>query len=124
MYYNEFPIYTRKTAHVALGLEPGTFFWNGAQHESNDLTVVNTGILGMVVNPNDSQKLLFEYPKWNGLFLSSTGKGHPMVFDIAPKEGDSEIYYIMEEAGILTAGLYKKLGITGKQGLKVYISNN
>ena len=124
MYYNEFPIYTRKTAHVALGLEPGTFFWNGAQHESNDLTVVNTGILGMVVNPNDSQKLLFEYPKWNGLFLSSTGKGHPMVFDITPKEGDSEIYYIMEEAGILTAGLYKKLGITGKQGLKVYISNN
>jgi hypothetical protein len=124
MYCKGYPVYIRKTAHVALGLEPGTFFWNGAQHESNDLTVVTTGLWGMVVNPVDSQKLLFEYPKWNGLFLSSTGKGHPSIFDITPKEGDSEIYYIMKEAGIVKGGLYKKLGITGKQGLRLSISNN
>jgi hypothetical protein len=112
MYCNGYPVYVRKTAFVSLQLAPGTFVWNGAQHESTDLTLT------------DNTPLLLEYPKWHGLFLSDTGKGQQKVFDIVPQEADSEIHYHMDEAGIVKTGLYKKVGESGKQSLRLSISNN
>jgi len=112
VYCDGYPVYLRKTAYASLQLVPNTFFWNGAAHESKYLTLT------------DNTKLLLEYPKWHGLFLDTTGKGQPKVFDIKPQEGDSEVHFIVEESGVVKTGLYKKEGKSGKQKLMLSIKSN
>ena len=99
-------------AKVSLELEPGTFIWNGSNNQSQTLTLT------------DNTKLLLEYPKWNGLYLSDSGKSHPKAFDISPKDGDSDIYYNMEKAGVVRIGLKNKIDDNGKQDLRLNITNN
>lgn len=112
VYCNKYPVYVRKTGYASLQLKPGTFEWNGSNNESKEFVLT------------DGSKLLLEYPKWHGLFLDTSGKGHPKVFDIVPKEGDNDVHYNMEKAGIMVVGLHKKQGETGKQPVWLTIKNN
>lgn len=112
VYCEGYPMYMRETAYASLQLAPGTFYWNGSNNESTTFTLT------------DGTKLLLEYPQWNGLFLSCTGKGQPKVFDIIPQEGDSEVHEWMEKAGIIKIGLHNKQGESGQQGLRLSVTNN